>query len=45
MYNIKLGSWNEWDEGYFIAHSHKFGYNKSWITPDFSKFCQTKLEE
>lgn len=63
---IMIDNWNEWDEGHFVAPSHKFGfkylqavrealtecnnlpdyimphdqgfggYNKSWVTPDFS---------
>lgn len=71
---IMIDNWNEWDEGHFVAPSHKFGfkylqairevltdcnnlpdyiaphdqgftgYNKSWKTPDFSKFCQEKLK-
>ena len=64
---MMIDNWNEWDEGHFIAPSHKFGfqylqaireemtardnlpdyrtpqdqgftgYNRSWVTPDFSQ--------
>lgn len=72
---IMIDNWNEWDEGHFVAPSHKFGfkylqairealtmcdnlpdyrtpqdqgfdgYNKSWKTPDFAKFCENMLKE
>jgi len=72
---IMIDNWNEWDEGHFVAPSHKFGfkylqairevftqrnnlpdyitprdhgfesYNKSWITPDFSKKCEELLKD
>ena len=72
---LMIDNWNEWDEGHFVATSHKFGfkylqairealtscnnlpdyrtpqdqgfsgYNRSWKTPDFKAFCQSKLQE
>ena len=72
---IMIDNWNEWDEGHFVAPSHKYGfkflqavreeltacdnlpdyrtphdqgfngYNTSWKTPDFSTFCEEKLNE
>ena len=72
---IMIDNWNEWDEGHFVAPSHKFGYkylqairevftacdnlpdyrtpadqgftgyNTSWKTPDFSRFCEEQLKK
>ena len=72
---MMIDNWNEWDEGHFVAPSHKFGfkylqaireeltardnlpdyrtpadqgfggYNRSWPTPDFSRFCEEKLKK
>lgn len=72
---MMIDNWNEWDEGHFVAPSHRFGfkylqairevltecdnlpdyrtpqdqgfgdYNKSWITPDFSEFCENALKK
>ena len=71
---LMIDNWNEWDEGHFVAPSHKFGfkylqairealtscnnlpdyrtpqdqgfgsYNRSWKTPDFKAFCESKLK-